>query len=110
MVLLSGKEAHGVLISVRCEKVCMLLPQKSPGGTLKKHMLLIMLHLPRLSCVCMTALIHALHVYQGAGGGGGGRGEGVGVRLHKQARAHCKCTSCLVSTAGIPHKQVLNRH
>ena len=38
MVLLSEKGAHGV--SVRCEKVCMLLPQtlKSQGRTLKNHM------------------------------------------------------------------------
>ena len=32
MVLLSEKGAHGV--SVRREQVCMLLPQRSQGGTL----------------------------------------------------------------------------
>ena len=58
IVLLSEKGAHDVLISARCEKVCMLLPQRSQGGTLKIHMLLIVLHLTRLSGVCMTALIH----------------------------------------------------
>ena len=36
MVLLSKKGSHGV--SVRCEKVCMLLPQRGQGGTLKNHM------------------------------------------------------------------------
>ena len=36
MVLLSKKGAHGV--SVRREKVCMLLPQGSQGGALKNHM------------------------------------------------------------------------
>ena len=36
MVLLSEKGAHGV--SVRCEKVCMLLPQMSKSGTLKNHL------------------------------------------------------------------------
>ena len=36
MVLLSEKGAHGV--SVRREKVCMLLLQRSQGGTLKNHM------------------------------------------------------------------------
>ena len=36
MALLSEKGAHGV--SARCEKVCMLLPQRSQGGTLKNHM------------------------------------------------------------------------
>ena len=36
MVLLSEKGVHGV--SVRCEKVGMLLPQTSQGGTLKNHM------------------------------------------------------------------------
>ena len=38
MVLLSEKGAHGV--SVRCEKVCMLLPQtlRSQGCTRKNHM------------------------------------------------------------------------
>ena len=35
MVLLSKKGARGV--SVRCEKVCMLLPQRSQSGTLN-HM------------------------------------------------------------------------
>ena len=35
MVLLSEKGAHGV--SVRREKVCMLLPQRSQGGTLETH-------------------------------------------------------------------------
>ena len=35
MVLLSEKGEHGV--SVRCEKVCMLLPRMSKGGTLKNH-------------------------------------------------------------------------
>ena len=39
MILLSGKGAHGV--SSRCEKVGMLLPQRSYGSTLKNHMLLI---------------------------------------------------------------------
>ena len=39
MILLSEKGAHGV--SSRCEKVGMLLPQRSYGGTLKNHMLLI---------------------------------------------------------------------
>ena len=34
MVLLSEKGAHAV--SVGCEKVCMLLPQRGQGGTLKK--------------------------------------------------------------------------
>ena len=36
MVLLSEKGAHGV--SVRREKVCMLLPQRSQDGTLQNHM------------------------------------------------------------------------
>ena len=36
MVLLSRKGAHSV--SVRREKVCMLLPQRSQGGTLENHM------------------------------------------------------------------------
>ena len=36
MVLLSKKGAHDV--SVRCEKVCMLLHQRGQGGTLKNHM------------------------------------------------------------------------
>ena len=36
MVLLSKKGAHGVI--VRCEKVYMLLPQRSQSGTLKNHM------------------------------------------------------------------------
>ena len=35
MVLLSPKGACGV--SVRREKVCMLLPQRSKGGTLENH-------------------------------------------------------------------------
>ena len=35
MVLLSEKGAHGV--SARREKVCMLLPQRSQGGTLENH-------------------------------------------------------------------------
>ena len=39
MVLLSKKGAHGV--SARCEKVCVLLPQRSPGGTLENHTLFI---------------------------------------------------------------------
>ena len=39
MVLLSEKAAHG--ISARHEKVCMLLPQRSQGSTLKNHMFLI---------------------------------------------------------------------
>ena len=40
MVLLSEKRAHGV--SARPEKVCMLLPQRSQGGTLhSNHMLFI---------------------------------------------------------------------
>ena len=39
MVLLSEKGAHGV--SARCEKVCMLLPQRSQGSTLENHMLFI---------------------------------------------------------------------
>ena len=39
MILLSEKGAHGV--SSRCEKVGMLLPQRSYGSTLKNHMLLI---------------------------------------------------------------------
>ena len=39
MVFLSEKGAHGV--SARCEKVCMLLPQRREGGTLKNHMLFI---------------------------------------------------------------------
>ena len=41
MILLSEKGAHGV--SSRCEKalVCMLLPQRGQGSTLKNHMLLI---------------------------------------------------------------------
>ena len=39
MILLSGKGAHGV--SLRCEKVCMLLPERSQGSTLKNHMLFI---------------------------------------------------------------------
>ena len=39
MILLSKKGAHGV--SSRCEKVGMLLPQRSYGSTLKNHMLLI---------------------------------------------------------------------
>ena len=39
MVLLSKNGAHGV--SARCEKVCMLLPQRSQGSTLKNHMLFI---------------------------------------------------------------------
>ena len=39
MVLLSKKGAYGV--SARREKVCMLLPQRSQGGTLKNHMLFI---------------------------------------------------------------------
>ena len=39
MILLSEKGAHGV--SLRCEKVGMLLPQRSYGSTLKNHMLLI---------------------------------------------------------------------
>ena len=43
MVLLSEKAAHGV--SVRCEKVYMLLPQRSQGRTLKTHM-----HLGSFSC------------------------------------------------------------
>ena len=34
-VLLSEKGAHGV--NARCEKVCMLLPQRSQGSTLKNH-------------------------------------------------------------------------
>ena len=38
-VLLSEKGAPGV--SSRCEKVCLLLPQRSQGGTLKNHMLCI---------------------------------------------------------------------
>ena len=36
MVLLRGKGAHGV--SVRREQVCMLLPQRSQGGTLEIRM------------------------------------------------------------------------
>ena len=36
MVLLSEKGAHGV--SARCEKVCMLLPQRSSGSTFENHM------------------------------------------------------------------------
>ena len=36
LVLLSEKGAHGV--SARRDKVCALLPQRSQGGTLKKHM------------------------------------------------------------------------
>ena len=36
MVLLSKKGAHGV--SGRCEKVCMSLPQRGQGGTLKNQM------------------------------------------------------------------------
>ena len=39
MVLLSEKGAHGV--SAWCEEVCMLLPQRSQGSTLKNHMLFI---------------------------------------------------------------------
>ena len=39
MVLLSEKGAHGV--NARCEEVCMLLPQRSQGSTLKNHMLFI---------------------------------------------------------------------
>ena len=39
MVLLSEKEAHGV--SERREKVCMLLPQRSQGGTLENRVLFI---------------------------------------------------------------------
>ena len=39
MALLSRKGAHGV--SARCEKVCVLLPQKSQGSTLKNRMLFI---------------------------------------------------------------------
>ena len=39
MVLLSEKGAHGV--SARCEKVCMLLPQRSQRSTLENHMLFI---------------------------------------------------------------------
>ena len=39
VVLLREKRAHGV--SARCEKVCMLLPQRSQGGTLKNHMHLV---------------------------------------------------------------------
>ena len=35
MVLLSEDGAHGV--SVRREKVCMLLPQRSQGGTFENH-------------------------------------------------------------------------
>ena len=38
MILLSEKGAHGV--SSRCEKVGMLLPQRSYGSTLTNHMLL----------------------------------------------------------------------
>ena len=39
MILLSEKGAHGV--SSMCEKVGMLLPQRSYGSTLKNYMLLI---------------------------------------------------------------------
>ena len=35
MVLLSEKGAHDV--SARCEKVCMMLPQRSQGSTLKNQ-------------------------------------------------------------------------
>ena len=83
MILLSEKGAHDVLISARCEKVCMLLPQRGQGGTLKNHMLLIVLHLTRLSCVCMIALIHDMVLCMrirgleaAAGAGGGGRSGG----------------------------------
>ena len=36
MVLLSKKGAHDV--SVRCEQVCLLLPHRGQGSTLKSHM------------------------------------------------------------------------
>ena len=39
MILLREKGAHGA--SARCEQMCMLLPQRSQGSTLKNHMLLI---------------------------------------------------------------------
>ena len=39
MILLRKKKAHG--FGVRCEQICMLLPQRSQGSTLKNHMLLI---------------------------------------------------------------------
>ena len=39
MILLREKGAHGA--SARCEQICMLLPQRSQGSTLKNHMLLI---------------------------------------------------------------------
>ena len=39
MILLREKGEHGV--SSRCEKVGMMLPQRSYGSTLKNHMLLI---------------------------------------------------------------------
>ena len=39
MSLLCKKGAHGD--SARCEQVCVLLPQRSQGSTLKNHMLLI---------------------------------------------------------------------
>ena len=39
MILLREKGAHGA--SARCEQICMALPQRSKGSTLKNHMLLI---------------------------------------------------------------------
>ena len=38
MILLREKGAHGA--SARCEQICMLLPQRSQGSTLKNHMLM----------------------------------------------------------------------
>ena len=57
MTLLCEKGAHGD--SARCEQVCLLLPQRSQGSTLKKHMLLMANSTTVASPVSLSSMLFA---------------------------------------------------